>query len=424
MDLAEGFNSFAITGGRLIDGTGRAPSSGCTVLVRGGTIERIAYGESVDLPPSTLVFDAAGKTILPGLIDLHVHLRSGPTDRMRLGSGDVPTHLDMALTMIGIRAYARARQTLRMGFTTLRDVGDVGNLAVSLRDAVRAGIVEGPRILASGPNLTTTGGTADYIPDWLVRTDTESRVVDGLEGVRRAVRRNIKNKTDWIKFFATGTFGEGGDQDFTDDEMQAMVDEAHAKGKLVCAHACFAKGTLAAVKAGVDSIEHGSNLTDEIIELMVQKGTVLVPTIYIFYSILHNGRKSAMGDAAIATAQRIFDNHVSSFQKAIAAGVPIAMGSDCGNAVTEHGTNAFELELMVRYGMSPMDAIVSATYAAAKTLRLADRIGTIEERKVADLLVVDGDPLADIRILQDKTKICHVMKDGTPFHNALGYATH
>ncbi|MCW5729353.1 MAG: amidohydrolase family protein [Alphaproteobacteria bacterium] len=416
MEISENVKVIALAGGSLIDGTGADPLPNSVVLVEGARIQRVGREGEFEIPSSALVIDTTGTTVMPGLIDLHVHLRSGPSDRMRLGSGDVPTHLDMALTLIGIKAYARARQTMRMGFTTLRDVGDVGNMAVSLRDAIDSGTVEGPRILASGPNLTATGGTADYIPDWLVRTDTETRVVDGIEGVRRAVRRNIKHKTDWVKFFATGTFGEGGDQDFTDDEMRAMVDEAHAKGKFVCAHACFAKGTLAAVRAGVDSVEHGSQLTDEIIDLMLQKQTTLVPTIYIFHAILHRGRQSGMGNAAISTAQRIFDRHIESFRKAMAAGVKIAMGSDCGNAVTEHGTNAIELELMVKHGMSPMEAILSATRDAAATLRMSDRIGAVKENLLADIIAVHGNPLADIRILQDKLNIGLVMKHGAAFH--------
>ncbi len=401
----------AFVGGVLIDGTGRPPVKNATVLVENDRIVSVEGGNS-NLPPDYLVMDIRGKTIMPGMIDCHVHLRSGPSDKVRLGAGDVPSHLDMSLPTITLKGLARARRSLEMGVTMLRDVGDVGNIAVCLRDAIDAGIVVGPRILASGPNLTTTGGTADYFPDWLIRTDIETRVADGVEWVRKAVRRNIKNKTDWIKFFATGTFGDGGDQDFTDAEMSVMVEEAHNKGKYVCAHACFEKGTLAAVKAGVDTIEHGSRLDDRIIEAMLERGTALVPTIYIFEAIVTTGEASKMRDSAISAAKRTLDRHVESFRKAWRAGVPIAMGSDCGNAVTEHGTNARELELMVRYGMSEMDAIVAATLGAATALRLQEQTGSIEVGKSADIVVVNGDPLTDISVLKDQRNIELVMKDG------------
>lgn len=166
----------------------------------------------------------------------------------------------------------------------------------------------------------------------------------------------------------------------------------------------------------MDSIEHGSALNDEIIDLMLKTQTTLVPTIYIFRAILSKRRQSGMGDAAISTAQRIFDRHIESFQKAIAAGDRIAMGSDWGNAVTDHGTNAFELELMVKYGMAPMGAILSATRDAAATLRMSDRIGMVRENLFADIIAVQGDPLAEIHILQDRQKIKLVMKHGAAFH--------
>ena len=397
---------------RLIDGTGASPVERATVIVRGETIEAAGPADRVPVPEGAAIHRLAGATVLPGLIDLHVHLRSGASDRLRLGAGAVPSHLDMALPLIGIKGYARARRALRMGITTLRDVGDVGHLGVSLRDAIEDGIVEGPRIVACGQNLTATGGAADYIPDWLERVDVEGRVTDSVDGVRKAVRRQIKNRVDWIKFFATGTFGDGGEQDFTDEEIQAMVDEAHARGRKVCAHCCFARGTRTAVRAGVDSVEHGSDLTDEIAGAMAERGTVLVPTISVFHGIAHEGREAGLADSLVETGKSILDRHVRSFRTAMAAGVTIAMGSDCGNAVTPHGTNARELALMVRYGMKPMDAILASTRTAAALLNRNDSLGTVEPGKLADLIVVDGDPLDDIAVLQDPARILLVLRSG------------
>ncbi len=400
-----------IRGGTLIDGTGAPPRTVRSVVVEDGRIAAIHEFDTAP-QPDFRVIDATGQWILPGLIDMHLHFRCGPDDRVRLGAGDVPSHIDMSLPTITLRAIARAGQTLDMGFTTVRDVGDVGNIGVAMRDAIAQGLARGPRIAACGPNYTVMGGSGDYVPDWLVRTDVESRVISGVEGARDAVRRNLKNKTDWVKFFATGTFGDGGEQDFTDAEMQVMVEEAHRRGKRVCAHACFEQGTLAAVRAGVDSIEHGSRLTEEIVEEMLKRGTVLVPTIYIFQAIVDSGRAMGMKASAIAAAEDLLERHVDSFRLALRSGVRIANGSDCGNAVTPHGENAAELELMVRYGMTPIAALVAATSAAADALGLAALTGSIETAKAADMLLLRADPLADITALRNRANITAVIQSG------------
>jgi imidazolonepropionase-like amidohydrolase len=400
-----------IRGGTLVDGTGGSPRERTAILVEDGRIAGI-HGEDFAPGRTCRTIDATGMTVLPGLIDMHLHFRCGPSDRLRLGAGDVPSHIDMSVPMITLKAMERARRTLEMGFTTVRDVGDVANIAVAMRDAIAMGLAAGPRIAASGPNYTVTGGSGDYVPDWLVRTDVESRVISGIEGCREAVRRNLKNKTDWIKFFATGTFGDGGEQDFTDAEMAVMVEEAHRRGKRVCAHACFEQGTLAAVRAGVDTIEHGSRLDAGIIEEMLKRGTVLVPTIYIFQAIVDNGRATGMKASAISAAEALLETHVESFRLAMRSGVAIATGSDCGNAVTRHGTNATELELMVRYGMSEMDAIVASTRSAARALGFEDMIGTVEKGKLADIVLVAGDPLKNIALLKDRGNIRYVLQSG------------
>jgi len=409
----------ALVGGNLVDGTGAEQIKNSTILIQGKFIEKVGGADTVKVPKDCQVYDVKGKSVMPGLMDLHVHLSMGELDVL-VPSAALPPSLGQSLTLIGIKGFAHARRSLEMGFTTLRDVGDVGFLSVSLRDAVAKGVVEGPRIAASGQFLTTTGGHADALPCWVKRTDDESNVADGREGVLRAVRQQIKMKTDWIKFFATGGIMDPWDvQEFNDEELETIVNEAHDKGKRVCAHCMHPKGTLAAVKAGIDTVEHGSNLTEEIIDLMLQKGTFLVPTLYAPYANVHLGPEYGLPKIYTDACRPVFENHVKSFQRALEAGVKMALGTDCGYTPCVHGTNAFELELLVKFGMSPRNALLCATRNAAEALGMGDKLGTLEKGKWADLIVIGGDPLGDITILQRKENVVLVMKEGLVYRNSL-----
>lgn len=308
-----------------------------------------------------------------------------------------------------------------MGFTTLRDMGDVGYVSVALRDAIASGIIEGPRIFASGQALTCTGGHVDLMPLWLNRTDDVTNVADGVEGVLRAVRRQVKMGVDWVKLFATGGVMNPYDQqEITDSEMAVLVNEAHSKGKPVAAHAMHVRGTLAAVKAGVDTVEHGSHLTEELIDLMIKRGTYLVPTLY--YAALERAKRGAdlgFPEWYLERLQPLAEAMFESFRMAYQAGVKIGMVTDAGSGAIPHGTNAFELPLMVENGMSEMESIVVATKTAAELLGLGDRLGTIEKGKWADVVVVDGNPLDDIKVLQREEKIALVMKEGAIYANRM-----
>jgi imidazolonepropionase-like amidohydrolase len=301
-----------------------------------------------------------------------------------------------------------------MGFTTLRGCGDVGWLDVAIRDAVASGIVEGPRVLASGQFLSPTGGHWDFLPEWLDRRDVVTNVADGVEGVRKAVRRQIKMKVNWVKYCGTGGIMNAYEKtfNFAEDELDALVTEAHEKGVLVAAHCIHHKGTLDAVKAGVDSIEHGIMLTDEIIDLMLEKETFLVPTLYAPCAIVERGSEFGLPEAYIEKCRPIKDIHIKSFQKALEAGVNIAFGTDAGMTSVVHGSSAYELELLVKYGMTPIGALKTATQSSAGCVRRSDSLGTLEKGKLADVVVVDGDPLEDIRILQDKERISLILKEG------------
>jgi len=401
-----------LKGATLIDGTGNNPVSKSTVLIKGSSIEWIGLDSSAQLPQECEVIDITGKTLMPGMIDLHVHLLLGEHDIVVPGAGLFPG-LNEPWPIRGIKSFSYARKSLEMGFTTLRDVGDMGNVAVSVRNAVNAGIVEGPRIFSCGQWLTATGGHADLMPSWLVRTDCETNVADGIDGVVKAVRRQWKMKVDWIKFYATGGIMDPEDrQEFTDEEMKALVNEAHSKDKPVCAHCFHAQGTLAAVKAGVDTLEHGVQLTEEIVDMMIEKGATLVPTLNTLELMAEKGSQFGLPAIYVERMKPYIEIYAGSFRMALKAGVKIALGTDAGFNTCFHGNNALELEYLVKHGLSPMQTILAATRNAADALGQSDKLGTIEPGKLADMVVVDGNPLEDIKILQEQSKIALVMKSG------------
>lgn len=403
----------ALAGAQLIDGEGGAAVAESVVLVDGARIAAAGPADSVLVPEGAARIDLTGRTILPGLMDTHIHLKMGLDDPWKVKALKVPIDLDMPLTLIGIKGFARARQALRMGFTTLRDVGDTGHLGVSLRDAIDAGIVEGPRIVACGENFSATGGTTDFLPDWISRNDVASRLADGPDELRRMVRSLVKNRVDWVKFIATGTIGPTAiAQEYTDEEIAVIVSESHDRGKPVCAHACYEQGAYALARAGVDSIEHGCELNAEIVELMVEKGIYLVPTLYLFHAIVEDGAALGIPDALIALARAKLERHVASFRLALEAGVQISCGTDIGSPACPHGTSARELALMVQFGMTPMQAIVAATKTSARMLGRESDLGSLTEGKLADLVVVAGDPLDDIAVLESAERIELVIKDG------------
>lgn len=410
----------ALVGGTLVDGSGKEPIKDAVVVIIDNAISQVGRRKEITLPQKCHVLDVAGKTLMPGMMDLHVHLGIGEGDSVVPAAGLAPG-LGEPLALRGIRAFTHARRALEMGFTTLRDVGDFGgHVAVSVRNAVKAEIVEGPRILVCGEVLTTTGGHVDFTVPWLKRPDGGQNTADGVEGVLKAVRRQIRMKCDWIKFFASGSaMDPENKQEFNDDELKALIEEAHTKEKPVCAHCGIASGTLAAVKAGLDSVEHGMDLTEEILDLMIQMGTYLVPTINGLDLLTTSGAGSGLPAFYVERLRALLAGHVQSFQRALEAGVKIACGSDAGFNAIRHGNSAVELEYLVKYGMTPMQAIVTATSSSAAALRLGDKLGTIEPGKLADIVVIDGNPLADIKVLQDKTKILLVMKEGSIYVNRM-----
>lgn len=413
----------ALTGGKLIDGTGADPVEDSVVLIDGKTISQVGNRAEVRLPEGCIGIDISGKTVMPGLIDLHVHLSfeqmNVSQDRYPLW---VPGYLYRPLPWFGILCYANAKKAFEMGFTTLRDVGEtIGEYSpIALRNAINSGIVQGPRIYASGPWLTTNcGHNGDTLPPWLNRKDIASEwIADGAGECLKAVRERIKMGADFIKIFGSGGIMDSyNHQEFNDEELAAIVGEAHSKGRRVAAHLEYPEGIKACVNAGVDSVEHGWVLTEEVVDLMIQKGVVMVPTIYAIWNLVHHGAEFGMPQVYIETAKNtMYEKALKSFKMAHEAGVKLAMGTDCGYYPCPQGTNAKELELMMEFcGMSAMEAIETTTKNGAEALGIGNKLGTLEAGKLADVLVVDGDPLVDITVLQKKENILLVMKGGEVF---------
>lgn len=383
------------------------------ILVQDGRIT--AVGASVQIPSGATVIDLSGATVLPGFIDAHVHLAShtiGDGDWQHAGLTEMPSQL-------ALLGAAHAQQTLEAGFTTVRVVG-TGNFSdIALRNAISSGWIPGPRILGAGISFGIRGGHCDGTnglqPGALGReAGVESGVADGVEEVRNAVRYAVKYGADVIKICATGGVlsltDSVGVQQYTEEEMRAIVETAAQLDRRVAAHAHGTAGIKAAVRAGVTSIEHGSILDAEAVALMKQKGTWLVPTLLAGFTVESLATAGRLPPPIAAKALAIAPRMHNSFKLAVDGGVKIALGTDAG--VMRHGTNAREFALMVRYGMTPMQAIVAGTSGGATLLGLEREIGTIAVGKRADIVAVAGNPLDSIQVLQNTQ---FVMKDGRVF---------
>ena len=401
---------YAIRGATLIDGNGGIPIPNSTVIVDGGYIQ--AVGADLPAPKNAKIIDASGKTLLPGLIDAHVHLYMGEHDVCIPGAG-LPLGLADHPCMRVLKSLEYATHTLMAGFTTVRDAGDLADNTIQLRNAINQGIVSGPRIISCNQHLSITGGHLAPYPAWLNRTDHINNACDGPEGVLKAVRHQIRMGADWIKFFATGGISDTHDtQEFNDEEIAVIVGEAHSKHKKVFAHCMYEEGTLAAVKGGIDSVEHGARLNEEIVQEMLDRGTWLVPTLCVLDASATLGPAYGIPDWYCKKAKWFYDCNKASLQLAHQAGIKIGFGSDSGFNAQKHGMNAREFVQYVNVGFTPMEAIVCATKKNAELLSLQDQIGTIEPGKCADLILVDSNPLEDISVLLDTDRISLVMRSG------------
>jgi imidazolonepropionase-like amidohydrolase len=375
------------------------------ITFAGGRITDIGHGAGA---PAGAI-DLTGATCMPGLIDVHDHLTADPKD-----SGY--QSLGVSVPRETLRGVKNARLTLFAGFTTVRNVGADGWSDVALRDAINDGDIEGPRMLVSGPPLGITGGHCDenlLAPEfhWV-----SEGVADGPWAARTAVRRNIKYGVDLIKICASGGVLSKGDQpgapQYTLEEMQAIVDEAHKLGRRVAAHAHGTESIKQGIRAGIDSIEHSSLIDDEGIALAKAHGTWLVFDIYNDTYILTEGAKVGMLPESIEKERKIGHLQRENFRRAFLGGAKIAFGTDGG--VYPHGDNWKQFPVMVEYGMKPIDAIRAATLNAAEVMGWSDRVGALEKEHYADLIAVDGNPLTDISVLG---KVRFVMKGGEVVRN-------
>ena len=396
----------AIRAGRLIDGLGGAPVSDAVILIENERITGV--GRGIAIPNGARVIDLSRSTVLPGFIDAHTHVTSQPEnyreDLFRKSPIDV-----------AVSAHVYARRTLDAGFTTIRDVGAGEFIDVALRNAINAGTVPGPRMQVATLTVGSTGGHGDitgFSP--YLKFGQFSGIADGEAEIRKLVRFEVKNGADLIKLLASaGVLSEEesvGAPQFTQEEMNAVVDEARMWGRKVAAHAHGAEAIKRALRAGVASVEHASLIDDEGIRLAKEKGAYLVMDIYnddyimAEYKRLGYPQKILDKEASVGRLQR------ESFRRAVQAGVKMAFGTDAG--VYPHGWNGRQFAKMVEWGMTPMQAIQSATTSAADLLGWSDRVGSIQAGRYADLVAVDGDPLRDITELE---RVKFVMKGGVVY---------
>jgi imidazolonepropionase-like amidohydrolase len=394
--------------GKIIDTETGKVIENQTIIINNNVIDGIAEG-FLNAPREIKVVDLKNYTVMPGLMDMHVHIEgeSSPKsyeERFRMNEAD-----------IALRATTYCEKTLMAGFTTVRDLGGSG-VNVSLQTAINRGFIKGPRIYTAEKSIATTGGHAD--PTNGVRKDLKGDpgpaegVINSVEEARKAVRQRYKNGADCIKITATGgvlsVAKDGSGPQFTMEELEAIIETARDYGMTTAAHAHGAEGMKRAVMAGITSIEHGTMMTEEIMDMMIEKGTFYVPTISAGKFVAEKAKiEGYFPDVIVPKALSIGPQIQNTFAKAYARGVKIAFGTDTG--VSHHGDNANEFIYMVEAGMPPMESIQSATITSARLLNLEEKLGSISKGKMADIVAVKGNPLEDISLM---TNIAFVMKDG------------
>ena len=399
--------------GMLIDGCGGEPNRGAGIAIRDGRIARIDRDARTSVGDEAQTIDASAYTVLPGLIDAHVHIHTpgGPMDNYALAQ------LKGFQGRLALDAYRYALTDLEMGYTALRSLSSPAYVDIAVRDVIASGGLVGPRLIVSGQGLTATGGHMDgawWSPE--IEVPNRTGVCDGPSACRRAARTQLKWGADVLKINpCVGDYrdlDEPWRQEMTYEEIAAICEVAHWAGRRVAAHTAGGQGITDCLRAGVDSLEHAHWLTDEQIGRMAEQGTFYVPTLIVNSRSVEQGEgQRDLTPEAWGWLRKVYDDKWETLRRAKAAGVRIAAGTDAG-FVVPHGDNASEIGELVNGGFTPLEAIGAATRVAAECLGVERDIGTIEAGKCADLVIVDGDPLADVGILREKARIVSVYRDG------------
>lgn len=400
----------ALTGCRVLGTADGSTLEDAYVLIEGRTITRVASMQDLALPDGTEQLDAAGCTVMPGLIDAHVHLLANA------GETSQDVHLWNVVTFLEeqtLHAARNAEIALMSGVTTVRDMAG-SRPEISVKHAVDDFVIRGARVVASGFVGMTAGHGDMFCPAAIERRLWKP--ADGPDACRRLVREYARDGVDFIKICTSGGVLSRGDRpgwrNYTLEESATVVDEAHALGMRVAAHAHTASGIRQAVEAGVDTVEHGSQLTDELVDMMAERGTWLCPTFTLSDYIMHHGKERGVPEESLIKARDTHSRHVESIQKAHVGGVRLMMGTDSCNAMA-FGSHARELELLQReVGLSAEETINIATRDTAAAIGLGDKTGSLEPGKWADILVVEGNPLDDLTVLQNRSKLRWVIRDG------------
>lgn len=411
MKIAKG--TVRLQNGRLIDGTGAEPVSDAVVVVTDGYISFAGPAESAPATPEARVLDARGGTIMPGLIEAHIHLTYFNVSELQ------DLDIKYPIEYVTLQSAVNAKTALECGYTSARSGGCLHNIDVWMKKAIEEDLIPGPRLSASGREICGAGGLMDWNPDYRkIGMEGIVFIVNGPSEARAAVRKLVKDGVEWVKTYPTGDAASPDINDhhtlcMTFDEMHAVVQTAHNHGLKVTGHCRATEGIRNALKAGYDAIEHGTFMDDECLDLLMQRNVPVCPGLGFELFSVQRGREFGLPQAVIDGHQETLEAGAESCRKVLAAGGTIGLGGDYGFAWTPHGTYAQELTFFVNYvGFSVLDTIRCATLGGAKMMGREHELGTLEPGKLADILVVEGDVMSDISILEDREKLLVVMQGG------------